>query len=192
MQLPNATYSLHCRRPQAYCFTEHSFSSQSNLTQGTQTQSQHSSRTKTSVSILWEYKLISKAIFRASVQRRITELKRSALRKERLSREERQGVCCFLNSNISIFRPQLDATRKGFELAAIILKGVLRGVVLFILHRSQHQMLGSKCAFCTHRDHSYRSSTSNFMAHQVNKPAEEIFMVCRTVIIYNSKFKAVA
>lgn len=112
--------------------------------------------------------------------------------KDWFSREERQGFCCFLNPDIRIFRTQSDATRKGLELAAEIVNGGLRWVALFLLHRSQHQMLGSKCAFCTHRDHSDRPSTSNFMAHQVNKPAEETFMVCRTVIIYNSKHKAVA
>lgn len=118
---------------------------------------------KVSTSILYESKLILKAIFRASVLKEKKKYRTEERCTVAEEVEQRRDFCCFLNSDIRMFRLQSEATREVFELTA----SFECWFELFFSNRSQHQMWGSKCVFCTFKEHSYRSFTSNFMPHQV-------------------------
>lgn len=167
--MPGATYSLHCKRPQLQCFTEHSFFILEQSSSG------NSNIVTVCTAHQWNKTFSERIVriqmnFKSNIQSTCIEKNYRAEERcvgERSVEKRKKTRLLFLwNSGIRIFRSQSDATRKGFEFTAKILKCSLKWVVLFLFHRSPHQMLGSKCAFCTYRDHSYRSSTSNFMAHR--------------------------
>lgn len=76
---------------------------------------------KVSTSILYESKLILKAIFRASVLKEKKKYRTEERCTVAEEDEQRRDFCCFLNSDIRIFRLQSEATREVFELTATVL-----------------------------------------------------------------------